>query len=123
MKRRIGGVGRKAEERTAKRRGGKLTANSGAGGSKGDYRLDGEHRSVCENKSTTAMSLSLKYEWVAKVAREAACTGRIPQLSFQFTDETGRPRQYGAWVAVPEAMLDDLLTKAGAALAALGVDE
>jgi hypothetical protein len=103
---RIGDAGRKAEKKTAKRTGLRLTPASGAmSGAKGD--MSGRDCLV-ENKSTTTMTMSLTFEMLSKIATEALASGRVPVLSFQFTTESGEPRRAGAWVAIPEALAREL---------------
>ena len=96
----IGLSGRKAEKRTATRVRGRLTIASGSlHGDKGDIYARGR---TMEVKSTTKNSMSLKYEWLCKIAEEARRKGNGSSLSIVFVTEDGRPRRDGAWVMVPE---------------------
>jgi hypothetical protein len=100
----IGHVGRKAEEKTAKRQRGQLTRASGAmQHGKGDIVL-GEF--LCENKSTQAASMVISHRWLAKISREALEQKKKPALTVQFTDGHGNPEKFGAWVMVPEVVFE-----------------
>lgn len=95
-----GSHGVKSEKRTAGRLGGRQVPASGAmQGAKGDIRLADF---LVENKATEAESMSLKLEWLLKVAQEAAELGQMPALSIQFVTGDGRPRQNGRWVMIRE---------------------
>lgn len=107
---RTGEAGRKAEKKTAKRLGGDLTPNSGAGGDKGDFTLP---ELLAENKSTTRDSFSVRYEHLQKISAEARATGRRPILSFQFTRPNGDPLPSGAWVCIPESLWEELTDAEG----------
>lgn len=97
----IGEVGRIAEKRLARRIGGKQRPASGAmAGAKGDI-VKGPF--LVEAKSTVNGSLGLQRDWLSKIASEAENQGLIPALAVTFTDPTGRPRNFGSWVAVPES--------------------
>jgi hypothetical protein len=96
----IGGAGRRAERKTAKRVSGRERPASGArDGYKGDIELP---TFLLENKSTQNESLSLKYEWLRKITKEAMCDGKMPALSLHFTDASGNPRDFGTFVLIPE---------------------
>jgi hypothetical protein len=102
----IGHVGRKAEEKTAKRQRGQLTRASGAmQHGKGDIVLD-EFDFLCENKSTRAGSITIPHDWLAKISREALEQKKKPALTVQFTDGLGNPIKFGAWVLVPENVFE-----------------
>lgn len=105
--RRFGLVGRQAEERTAKRLGAKLTPASGAlDGAKGDMALG---CFLIENKSTVQGRIGLKFDWLAKIAREARTLGKRPALALSFTTGDGRPIVDGKWVLIPEHVFDELV--------------
>lgn len=107
----IGGTGRKAERKTAKRLGGRLTPASGALDSqKGDFATKDW---LCENKSTVNASLGVKLAWLEKITREALPNGKTPALSIQFTDGDGAPLKSGSWVCIPEHVFKELLDVAG----------
>ena len=93
----IGDAGRAAERRLLKRLGAKPTKASGALADKGDGTL-GKYR--IEVKSTVASSMSLKLEWLWKIAREARQTGKCPALAVVFCTEDGHERGDGDWVMV-----------------------
>lgn len=99
-KKQIGDVGRRAESKTQRRIGGRLTAASGASHEKGDLSLGSF---IIEMKSTVARSISLKLPWLLKINHEARAVGKIPALSVLFTDQRGDPRDYNSsWVMIPE---------------------
>lgn len=101
------GTGKRAEDRTAKRLGARLTPASGAlEGAKGDFSLGSL---LCEHKSTVHDSLTVQLEWLAKITREAIAQGKSPALAIAFTTEDGRPRQFGKWVAIPEVIFQQLI--------------
>ncbi len=102
----IGDTGRKAEKKTAKRTGLKLTAASGAmEWSKGD--MEGS-RVLVENKSTVTQRFVLSYEHLKKINTESQSKGKAPALTFQFTTGDGKPRPAGSWVAIPEWLAKEL---------------
>jgi hypothetical protein len=106
VKSRIGDTGRKAETRTAKRLGGRLTRASGSMASdKGDFHLD---EFLTENKATENDSLSLKYDWLTKISREALDDKKSPALAVQFVDGIGRPKKFGSWVLISEQMFEEV---------------
>ena len=105
MKNGIGGSGRKAEKRTARRIGANLTPASGAFVEKGDMTTQ-EFR--IESKATEKGSMSVKLDWLLKIEKEAHMTGREPALSIIFCDEQGRPRKGGSWIAIPENLFIEI---------------
>jgi hypothetical protein len=96
---RIGEAGRKAERKTAKRLNMRQTPASGAAIAKGDMQT---REFLVEAKSTTRASVVLQHDWLAKIADEAAVTGRTPALSLSFVAQSGKPHRHGAWVAIRE---------------------
>lgn len=106
VKGRIGDTGRKAETRANRRLGGRATRASGAMDSdKGDIELP---EFLVENKATEAGSYSLKHDILAKISREALEAKRQPALTMQFVDSIGRPKKFGSWVIIPEALFEEL---------------
>jgi hypothetical protein len=97
--------GRRAEKHTAKRVGGRQTVASGAVGDKAD--IDTVHFLI-ENKCTIAESMSVKVEWLRKLALEAASVGKEPALAIQFVDGSGRAVKDGCWVLLPERLLREI---------------
>ena len=90
-----------AEAKTSKRLGGSLRPGSGnIEGLKGDFTVDGF---LFENKSTIKKSMSIKYEWLDKVSKEALSEGKTAAVSIQFVEADGTPLPGGAWVLVPES--------------------
>lgn len=70
------------EKRAAKRNEARIQPGSGSlSGAKSDVLKEGEMRMEC--KHTTKSSISLKQEWLRKVAKEAAA-GEIPVLEIEF---------------------------------------
>jgi hypothetical protein len=95
-----GRSGVKAEKKTAKRMGAKLTRYSGAmPNERADMTLE---KFLIENKSTTGISLGVKLDWLYKVNQEALQAAKIPALAIQFVDGDGKPVKNGAWVAIRE---------------------
>lgn len=95
-----GRSGVKAEKKTAKRMGAKLTHFSGAlPNSRGDMTLDDF---LIELKTTTGNSLGVKLDWLLKINQEAIQSGKSPALHIQFVDGGGNPKQCGSWVAIRE---------------------
>lgn len=95
----IGRSGMKSEARLAKRM--NLYAQPASGamqGAKSD--LVGDQVRI-EAKSTTTNTLSVQYGWCVKITEEAVTTGRMPAVTLSFTDEQGRGKRYGEWVAIP----------------------
>lgn len=104
----IGKVGRTAERRLAERVGGRQTVGSGNQvGDKGDIRLQDV---LIESKATEASSVSVKLEWLAKIAQEARAKGLTPALALQFVSGDGRQRRDGGWVMIPERVWQELVS-------------
>lgn len=102
----VGSAGTVSEKRLAMRLGGRQTPASGAmEGAKGDVVLPDV---LMEAKSTVNDSMSLKLDWLAKIAAEARTEGKRPALAVTFTTGDGRPRSDGAWVMVPEWVWKDM---------------
>lgn len=102
----IGTAGRKNERKVAKKLGARLTPNSGAmAHSKGDMHTSAF---LIEHKSTSSETLSIKREWLLKIAHEALHTNRIPALAFSFTTTNGDSKIDGEWVAVPATVWKEL---------------
>ena len=95
----IGKTGRQAEKNLARRLGAGLTPASGAAGAKGDMVVGAW---LVEAKSTTGDSLGVKYEWLAKISREAGLSGKTPALALTFVDTDGKPLSDGKWVCLRE---------------------
>lgn len=98
--------GQKSERKTAKRLAGDQRPGSGSlDGAKGDIVL---REFLVENKSTEHRSISLKLDWLEKIAREARAEGKSPALAIQFVDKEGNPVRYGRWVLVTEDEFSEL---------------
>lgn len=103
----IGEHGRAAEKKSAQRLGARHRRGSGCGEtSKADFEL-GEF--LVEHKATTAASVRVKHEWLAKVTREAQNRGQTPALEVTFVRGDGAPKRCGAWVMIPEWRFRELL--------------
>jgi len=115
-------MSRAQEQRLAGTFGGRRDASSGAGRpltrsgkisrERTDSRGDVDTKTLCiEAKATGQKSLSIKQEWIEKIADAAASTGRTPALAFTFENmPKGYPRDF---VAVPKEWLAAVLRKAG----------
>lgn len=96
------GIGDKGEKLLAKRLGMKLTPASGAlEGAKGDLFNDDI---LVESKATEKDSISIKLNWLIKIATEASTVNKLPALAVQFVTGNGRPRPEGSWVMIPERL-------------------
>ncbi len=96
---RIGKSGRDSEKRLTKRLCGRARPASGAmPGAKGDIELG---PTLLEAKSTRRDSMTIKLDWLCKIAREAMAEGKMPALSVSFVNEHGRSRELGDWVLIP----------------------
>lgn len=95
----IGKAGRASEKRLAKQLGGKVRPASGAvEGLKGDIVFDNV---LMEAKSTLKNSISIKHDWLAKIATEARNDGKTPALAVSFVTPEGKPVVSGDWIMVP----------------------
>lgn len=97
-------LGKHTERVTMKRLGARLTANSGATvADKGDGVLKTAALDLrMEHKSTIKESMGVQLEWLQKIASEAHALNQTPALILLFTDQNGKPRKDGKWVAIPE---------------------
>lgn len=93
-------VGREAERKIVRERGGRLTPASGAmTGAKGDIDAD---EFLVEAKTTRAESLSIKREWLHKISGEAAARLKFPAVNIRFAAVDGRARgPDDDWVMIP----------------------
>jgi len=104
---RIGKSGRKSEDRLSKTLGGRSRPASGAmDGAKGDI---GVGQFLIEAKSTTSLSMSLKLDWLVKIAQEARAEHKEPALTVSFVRPDGMPVKDGEWVLVPMARWRELV--------------
>lgn len=102
----IGKAGRKSEARLTKQLGGRGRPASGAmEGAKGDIDLGSF---LVESKSTTGKSMSIQFEWLAKIGREARREGKSPALTVVFVTEDGRSVVDGEWCLVPMYVFREL---------------
>lgn len=96
---RIGGAGRLAEKKLAKKLGGRLTPGSG---NQKKNLADIELGPVrIEAKSTKNASLSVQYAWFIRISKEAKGKKKTPVVTLSFTDEEGNPRMFGEWACIP----------------------
>lgn len=92
----------------------RLTPASGAMvGAKGDMRLarmTGQDFLI-ESKSTTALSLPVKLEWLVKISEEAVTKGMHPALLLAFVTQSGKPKPHcdSEWIAMPKSVYLELL--------------
>lgn len=107
-KKRIGDDGRKSERTLSKSIGGKLRPASGAKlGAKGDIEVG---NFLMEAKSTINDSLSIKSDWLRKIAKEARQEGKTGALAITFTKADGSPYPDCQWVAIPLSKWKELTT-------------
>jgi len=76
-------------------------------GAKGDIALE---QFLMEAKSSTRESMTLKLDWLCKIAREARSEGKKAALTISFVTEDGRARLDGDWVLLPLHVFEELLT-------------
>lgn len=104
------GSGHLSEMRVAQSFGAEQTAASGAmEGYKGDLKWN---RLMIECKSTVQLSISLKLEWLRKVAKEARAEDETPALHINFVTENGQPVKDGSWVLMRESDFKELIENA-----------
>lgn len=98
---------KKFERRAAKAIGGSRHALSGANEKlKGDFSND---LLLAEHKYTDKASLSIKREWLEKVAIEALAVGKTPAFAFTFGVWTHEQLVPKDWIAVPASFLNRLM--------------
>jgi len=103
----IGHTGRLSEKRLGKTLGGRMTPASGAMlGAKGDIDLGSV---LLEAKSTISDSLSLKFDWLAKISDEARRFGKTPALAISFVSGRGVAFPDGEWVMLPRDVFQEIL--------------
>jgi hypothetical protein len=108
----IGKAGRASEKKLAKSLGGRQTPASGAmQGAKGDIEFT---RVLMEAKSTTAASVSIMLDWLAKITAEARGKNKTPALAVSFVLPNGDARPNGEWVLVPKYVWEEHLSHGGA---------
>jgi hypothetical protein len=98
--------GAASEKRLAKSTGSRLTPGSGAlDGAKGDM---SRGNLLIEAKSTIKASMSIKYEWLQKITKEAKGTSQVPAVTISFVHGSGEAKHDGDWVMIPKALFDAL---------------
>lgn len=103
----IGKAGRASEKRLAKQLNGRAQPASGAvEGLKGDIVFA---KVLMEAKSTTGNSISIKHEWLSKIAYEARNETKIPAVAISFVTPEGKPVISGDWVMVPRHVWEEHL--------------
>jgi hypothetical protein len=101
--------GKASEKRVVKSLGMQLTPSSGAmEGCKSDGK-NAEFRVEC--KSTVTGTMSLKHDWLCKIAHEARETCLEPALTISFINEGGVPKKDGDWVMITKQMFRELTEK------------
>lgn len=104
----IGKAGRASETKLTKALGGRARPASGAmAGAKGDIDLG---TILMEAKSTTNDSISLKLDWLIKIAIEARDIDKTPALTVSFVKADGSPQRDGQWVLVPMSLWKEKLS-------------
>lgn len=95
--------GIKSEKRIAKILGGEGRIGSGSLDScKGDFTTKMGHiEFLGECKATQAGSISIKYEWLLKIASEARELVRHPLFTLSFIRGDGAAKKRGDWIAMP----------------------
>lgn len=107
FERRAGNAGKSAEKKAVKRMGARATLASGAlDHDKGDYSLEDV---LFDSKSTVKGSISLKHEWLEKIAKEAQGKKMVGAIHIQFTEDDGGIKKDGSWIALPEWFVRKLL--------------
>ena len=103
----IGQVGRVSETRLAQELNARLRPASGAmAGAKGD--MSTKHVLI-EAKSTTARSMTLQHDWLAKIAGEARDAAKVPALIVSFTNGAGKALPSGHWAMIPLQQFQDYM--------------
>ena len=103
----IGRSGRKSEKRLTKDLDGRARPASGAmAGAKGDIDLG---PFLLEAKSTTQASMSVKFDWLLKIAREARAEGKSAALAISFVNDEGQALLDGEWVVVSKQKFQEFL--------------
>lgn len=92
------------EQSLAKRLGGKVTAGSGNGATKGDIRIKGIARIEC--KCTKNKSFSVTLDMLEKIEAAGAEGAELPIIVIEFIDANGRP--YKEVAVCPMYVLDSL---------------
>lgn len=102
-------TGLEAERRAAKGYEGnaRTTRGSGCGNDPADIVLDDY---LIEHKATEKRSMSIKYDWLSKITRQASARGRSAALQISFVSGDGRPISGDAsWVMVPAEKFKELI--------------
>lgn len=103
--------GIKSEKRVSSLLGAEVTLGSGAIDSyKGDFELDiAAMKFLGECKATEAQSLSIKREWLLKIAKEALEVNRTPLFTASFVHGNGTAKKEGDWVAMPLRVFKEIM--------------
>lgn len=100
---------RQHEEDVAKRSRGNRRAASGATPGKPADTRDAVFLRECKSTKDGAKGLSIKGEWLAKLASEALPLGKVPLFEFRFDGQTEpTPRD---WVMIPALEFEELLER------------
>lgn len=99
------------EDRIANRLGGKRVRGSGASMySKGDVRdvsLSGNDFLV-ECKQTDKASISIKWDWLRKISKEAMAVGKNPALTIEIKGGKFDPNTDRDWVLLPVRIIEQI---------------
>ena len=75
-------------------------------GFKGDLQLK---NFLIEAKSTTGLSIGVKFDWLVKIAKEARQTGKTPVLAISFVKGSGDPEPNGEWAMIPMSLFKEIV--------------
>lgn len=112
------GTPRAQEDRIADRLGGKRVRGSGASiYSKADVR-DIEARSsdvmfLCECKTTKHGSMSIKWDWLIKITKEAMAVQKEPALAIEIRGGKECHITDRDWIMIPLRVMEELIKKNG----------
>lgn len=109
-----GGSPTNQENRVASKLGGRRVSGSGASMySKGDVRgvTSGDMEFLVEAKQTKHASLSVKWDWLKKISREADDQQCFPLLSIEIQGGDDDPRAERDWIAMPISVFKMLKEK------------
>jgi hypothetical protein len=76
----------------------------------GDYHIG---RFLFEHKGTEEVAISLRREWLTKIAKEALPIARTPALELRFCTEDGRARSDAEWIGVQAHTSAELIEHQG----------
>jgi Holliday junction resolvase len=110
------GTPRAQEDRIADRLGGKRVRGSGASiYSKADVRdvTVGEEGFLTECKTTKHGSMSVKWDWLTKITKEAMAVQKEPALAIEIRGGKECHVTDRDWIAIPVRVFEELIKKNG----------